>query len=153
MDHPSWEHPYHLLHFQGSARLQLVCCGWRQEVWGPVSTVLQKETGLPSQARANSLLSPYLLCETELQLGAPSKESPGSRSKSPGGKSGLPQRAPGKAQEGVATAPSTRFFESTSRSPTPPKSPGSERTQCGSRDDSLRREVLRKPRKSQHRPQ
>lgn len=35
----------------------------------------------------------------------------------------------------------------------PPKSPGSERTQCGSRDDSLRREVLRKPRKSQHRPQ
>lgn len=68
--------------------------GTKKKVLGPVSTLLQKETGLPSQALASSLLFPYPLFEAELlRLGDSSKETPEGRSLSLGDKAGLPRGA------------------------------------------------------------
>lgn len=93
-------------------------------VLGPVSTVSLKKTGLYS-----------LLCEAELQFGAPSNDSPGSRSKSLGGKSGLPKRVRGKACGRCGHCTFTRFSESTSGPSTSLSPPGLREP---SADDSLR---------------
>lgn len=96
-----------------------------KKVLGPVSTLLQEETDLPSQALASSLLSPTPCAkQSYYDLGnLPSKYQEAGACLQ-----GTRLGSPGKCREagavGVATAPSTWFSRSTPQPPNIPSHTG-----------------------------